>query len=117
MPLTPGSTRGIISNNISEMVKAGRPPRVAVAAALHNAEARPRMNDAGLGSRRLPNPMHANDVGVKQRVRALPAAPIHPNDVGLGMRVGGPPVASSTRGMTWTELHSRRMEIGRRPRG
>ncbi len=73
-------------------------------------------NDAGLGGRKLPNPMHVNDVGLKQRVRALPVQAMHPNDVGLGMRVGGPAIRSSVRGMSKTELQSRRGEIGRMPR-
>jgi len=37
MPLTPGSSRSVISRNISEMVRAGHPQRQAVAAALSNA--------------------------------------------------------------------------------
>jgi hypothetical protein len=38
MPLQSGSTRDIISNNISEMVASGHPQDQAVAAALHNAD-------------------------------------------------------------------------------
>ena len=38
MPLTPGSSRSVISHNISEMVAAGHPQKQAVAAALHNAD-------------------------------------------------------------------------------
>jgi hypothetical protein len=114
MPLTPGSSHAVIGSNIREMVKAGHPPRVAVAAALSNADRHP--NDVGLASRKLPNPMHVNDVGLKQRVRALPVQAMHPNDVGLGMRVGGPAIRSSVHGMSKNEMSSRRAEIGRMPR-
>lgn len=41
MPLAPGSSRGIISQNIREMRAAGHPERVAVAAALSNADRHP----------------------------------------------------------------------------
>jgi hypothetical protein len=37
MPLLPGSSREVISHNIGEMVKAGHPENVAVAAAYANA--------------------------------------------------------------------------------
>ena len=37
MPLTPGKSRAVIQHNIHEMVKAGHPVKVAVAASLHNA--------------------------------------------------------------------------------
>ena len=37
MPLKRGKSRKVISKNIHEMVAAGHPVRVAVAAALHNA--------------------------------------------------------------------------------
>lgn len=37
MPLTPGSSKSIISSNIKEMVASGHPQKQAVAAALHNA--------------------------------------------------------------------------------
>ena len=40
MPLKAGSSRATISSNISEMGTAGHPQRQAVAAALHNADAR-----------------------------------------------------------------------------
>lgn len=38
MPLKPGKSKSVISKNISEMVAAGHPQRVAVAASLHNAD-------------------------------------------------------------------------------
>ena len=38
MPLKPGRSRAVVSENIREMTAAGHPQRVAVAAALHNAE-------------------------------------------------------------------------------
>jgi hypothetical protein len=37
MPLEPGSSREVVSRNISEMVKSGHPQEQAVAAALSNA--------------------------------------------------------------------------------
>jgi hypothetical protein len=37
MPLTPGSSRETVSENISEMVHSGHPQKQAVAAALHEA--------------------------------------------------------------------------------
>lgn len=37
MPLRAGSSPSVISENVSEMIRAGHPQRVAVAAALHNA--------------------------------------------------------------------------------
>lgn len=37
MPLKPGSSQEVISNNISEMRKSGHPEKQAVAAAMHNA--------------------------------------------------------------------------------
>jgi hypothetical protein len=76
----------------------------------------PHLNDAGMGARRMPNPMHANDLGMKQRVRALPVQSMQPNDVGLGMRVGGPAIRSGVKGMSKNEMGSRRAEIGRMPR-
>ena len=42
MPLEPGSSREVIGHNIEEMVKAGHPQKVSVAAALSNAD---RKND------------------------------------------------------------------------
>lgn len=42
MPLAPGSSRDIISQNIKEMIAAGRPQRQAVAASLSNARRHPR---------------------------------------------------------------------------
>jgi hypothetical protein len=38
MPLHPGKSRKVISENIHEMVASGHPQRQAVAAALHNAD-------------------------------------------------------------------------------
>ena len=81
----------------------------------------PHLNDAGLGARKMPNPMHINDVGVKQRVRALPMQPMHANDVGLGMHIAAPgitssPLRSGVKGMTKNEMTSRRAEIGKMPR-
>ena len=40
MPLTKGKSKAVISRNISEMVRAGHPQRVAVAAALNEAKGR-----------------------------------------------------------------------------
>lgn len=40
MPLKPGSSRKVISQNIHEMVAAGHPVKQAVAASLHNAHAK-----------------------------------------------------------------------------
>jgi hypothetical protein len=37
MPLEPGSSREVVSRNVSEMVKSGHPQKQAVAAALSNA--------------------------------------------------------------------------------
>jgi len=37
MPLAKGSSKAVVSKNIREMVKAGYPQRVAVAASLHQA--------------------------------------------------------------------------------
>ncbi len=37
MPLKEGSSKGVISQNISEMVKAGKPQKVAIAAAMRKA--------------------------------------------------------------------------------
>lgn len=37
MPLKPGKSKKVISENIREMVKAGHPQAQAVAASLHNA--------------------------------------------------------------------------------
>jgi len=93
MPLTPGSSPGVISSNISEMVNAGHPKRVAVAAALHTAD------------------VHPNDVGLTARVKGAPLQPMQPNDVGL-KKMAGP----NLRGMTRTELHSQRQMRGRMPR-
>lgn len=39
MPLKPGSTRNVVSGNISEMIAAGKPRKQAVAAALRQARA------------------------------------------------------------------------------
>jgi hypothetical protein len=38
MPLKSGSSKKVVSSNISEMVHAGYPQKQAVAAALHNAD-------------------------------------------------------------------------------
>lgn len=38
MPLQKGSSKAVISHNISEMIASGHPRRQAVAAALHNAD-------------------------------------------------------------------------------
>lgn len=48
MPLAPGSSRGIVSNNIREMIRAGHPHPQAVAAALSNARRHPRAASGGL---------------------------------------------------------------------
>lgn len=74
-------------------------------------------NDTGMASRKAPMPLHINDSAMKQHARALPMAPVHPNDVGIAQHFGAPVSTSSTRGMTRTELHSRRQEMGRKPRG
>lgn len=42
MPLHPGNSRGVISENIREMIASGHPQRQAVAAALSNADRHPR---------------------------------------------------------------------------
>lgn len=47
MPLSPGSSKATISKNISEMVQSGHPHRVAVAAALSNADRHPRHASGG----------------------------------------------------------------------
>ncbi len=47
MPLAPGSSRAVISSNISEMVHAGHPREQAVAASLSNARRHPRRADGG----------------------------------------------------------------------
>lgn len=48
MPLAPGSSRGIVGRNIEEMQAAGHPHRVAVAAALSNADRHPRAARGGI---------------------------------------------------------------------
>lgn len=37
MPLLPGKSRKVVSQNISEMIKAGHPAKQAIAASLRNA--------------------------------------------------------------------------------
>jgi len=49
MPLTPGNSQSVISNNISEMVHSGHPQNQAVAAALNNARRYHRALGGGLG--------------------------------------------------------------------
>ncbi len=95
MPLTPGSSKSVISSNIREMVNAGHPQRQAVAAALHNADT------------------HPNDVSLHARVAKIPKAPVSPNDVGMMGAAGSPNLRP---GMTRTELHSQRAMRGRMPR-
>jgi len=51
MPLQSGSSRGIISSNIREMMASGHPQRQAVAAALENARRHPRANGGGIAAR------------------------------------------------------------------
>lgn len=115
MPLLPGNSRSVIGSNIREMVRAGHPPRVAVAASLSNASRHP--NDAGIGGRSVAPKMHMNDVGVSARIQKLPMVPSRGNDVGLGIgKISGKAAASGVRNMSSAELHSRRGEIGRMPR-
>jgi len=48
MPLSPGNSRKVISQNISEMVHAGYPQRQAIAASLSNARRHPRADGGGV---------------------------------------------------------------------
>lgn len=48
MPLTPGSSREVISRNIAEMIRAGHPRDQAVAAAFSNARRHPHHADGGI---------------------------------------------------------------------
>lgn len=57
MPLASGSNRQVVSQNIREMVQAGHPQRVAVAAALHNADKSRRSHLAMGGGPIMPKPM------------------------------------------------------------
>lgn len=109
MPLMPGNSRSTISTNIREMVNAGHPQKVAVAAALSNASRHP--NDAGIGMRAAKVPVHPNDVALRQTVRAARLQPINANDQGL-QKMAGP----NRAGMSRTELHSQRAMKGRMPR-
>jgi hypothetical protein len=47
MPLSPGSSRQVISSNISEMVRSGYPQKQAVAASLSNARRHPGHAEGG----------------------------------------------------------------------
>lgn len=59
MPLKPGSSRKVISENIHEMVAAGHPVKQAVAASLRNAHYR-RKHDTNAGSHEVGHPAHAS---------------------------------------------------------
>lgn len=54
MPLQKGKGQGVISKNIEEMVASGHPQKVAVAAALHNADQSSGGKGAGF---KAPKPM------------------------------------------------------------
>lgn len=70
MPLQSGSTRDIISNNISEMVDSGHPQKQAVAAALHKAYG-PKLKRPTLHPEHPFNSKKAPD----NRKRGVPALP------------------------------------------
>lgn len=61
MPLKPGSSKSVISTNIREMVKAGHPQRVSIAAALANAR-----KTRKKGQPAVP-PKKEGDVGAKSK--------------------------------------------------
>lgn len=75
----------------------------------------PKLNDVGMGSRKLAAPMHANDVGLKSHVAKLPMVHTPANDVGLGIGKLSVPKPGS-KNMSINELQSRRQEVGRMPR-
>ena len=52
MPLKEGSSKEVISGNISEMVKAGKPKDVAIAAAMRKAGKPPKKNPGGKSIKR-----------------------------------------------------------------
>lgn len=72
MPLKPGSSKAVVSENIREMVKAGHPQKQAVAAALSNADRHhsnaenvQSFDERALGEQppRIPNPLAGHPAG------------------------------------------------------
>jgi hypothetical protein len=100
MPLSPGNSRSVISQNISEMVHSGYPQRQAVAASLSNARRHPEHRDMGGGMMPAPDPSGAGGMApsaanqnpmVQQRLQQMAQLPVEKlQELAVRMPPGSP---------------------------
>jgi hypothetical protein len=68
MPLQAGTSPSVISENVRDMIRAGHPPRVAVAAALHNAHPERRALGGGMAPHIPGLGQHMGGMGIKPAI-------------------------------------------------